>query len=493
VLEDTPKPFQSQAALIDALRDAAELEHQLMVQYLYAGFSLVRAPYGKPDDKPHCTPAQYEAVRRWSSTLFMVARQEMEHLSLANGMLTALRGEPHLARQNITEHGLLSPYFTSAAIAEGDLDARDRIPVPFAYAFTRFDEATMGRFVCGESPPLDQLPPGRDPHWCFFDPVLADKAAEADFAAATEPDIPLGRTHRDLGDIALGDVSTRKEVGAGSVQELYQRIRETFRTLPDLKFDSDPAEVEVPVEYHVFVFPVTDRTSAIEAVDLILEQGEGLEDPWNLDSHFGRFFEMNEELVGMKEVDEDFDPAYPLLDYPDRSKIGDDLTRLVFDATNEAYVTLLFILASLYQNAVPAAKDQYPYLSTALSQNAFAPAMTMILRALVEILVRLPIEDASGKRIGPSFWIPEADLKLLEHPKPKWTRDLSYLMERWDKMTAAIERASTEAGKRVEPEIDQSLHYVYESAYRTGLNIRHTYEEGLYSKFVNIPPEGAKP
>lgn len=480
--DSQPARFTSQCDLIDALRDAAELEHQLMVQYLYAGFSLTRDPYGAATDKRHCTHAQYESVRRWSSTLFMVARQEMEHLSLANGMLTAIGGEPHLARQNITSKALLSPYFTSAALATGAGDAGLRQPRPFPYAFTRFDLSTVQRFVCGESPPLKDVPADRDPYWCFF---------SAPLAAANEPAIPLGRTHRTLGGAALGARSDREDVEAGTVQELYEKIKETFRSLPELRFTGDGApEVEVPVEYNVFVFPVTDRTTAIEAVDLILEQGEGLTDPWNLDSHFRRFFEMREEIDAMTTADEHFDPAYALLAYPDPGKISDAFTHKVFDVTNEAYVTLLVILASLYQNAVPAAQDGYPFLSTALSQNAFAPAMTMILRALNEILVLLPVGGSDpAARIGPNFWIEPDDLALLEHPSPDWTTDLDFLLGRWNRMTAAIGKVADEAPKG---EVAQALRYVYESAFRTGLNIGQTYSNGLYAKFVKIPGQGAQ-
>ena len=79
-----PRPITSKPELIAALQEASEIEQQLMIQYLYAAFSLKK----QPDER--CSAAQYESVRRWGSTILMVARSEMEHLALVNGLLTAL-------------------------------------------------------------------------------------------------------------------------------------------------------------------------------------------------------------------------------------------------------------------------------------------------------------------------------------------------------------------------------------------------------------------
>src|SRR5688572_32774846 len=65
-----------------------KLEHQFMVQYLYAAFSLKK----NPDST--CDAAAFESVRRWASTAYAIARQEMEHLSVVNSILTAIGGPP---------------------------------------------------------------------------------------------------------------------------------------------------------------------------------------------------------------------------------------------------------------------------------------------------------------------------------------------------------------------------------------------------------------
>ncbi|HEX2047287.1 MAG TPA: ferritin-like domain-containing protein, partial [Acidimicrobiales bacterium] len=116
--------IQDRAQLVRALHDAAEIEQQLMCSYLYAAFSMKK----DPDDG--CTPAQLEYVRRWASVLYMVARQEMEHLSLVNGMLTAIGEPPFFSRQNIGPAGLLSPYFSAPVLAAAGHAGPEPVSLP---------------------------------------------------------------------------------------------------------------------------------------------------------------------------------------------------------------------------------------------------------------------------------------------------------------------------------------------------------------------------
>ncbi|HEX2295723.1 MAG TPA: ferritin-like domain-containing protein [Actinomycetota bacterium] len=456
-------PIRTREQLVDALMDAGDVEHQLMVQYLYAGFSLRRDPMpGK------CTPAQYEHVRRWSSTLFMIARQEMEHLSFVNEMLTAIGAPPHFNRENIGKEGLQSPYFSAATLAreasEGDL-----VPISLRYAFNRFSVRTVARFVCGESPPYADLPHGVDPFWCFDCPDAAGFRLEQEDEPKTLP----ARLHADRNE--------HMEIAAGNVQELYEAIADAFRTLDGI-FVTDPAEVEIPVEYNVFVFPVTDRASALAAVDLILKQGEGLGDPWNLDSHFRRFMEIYYEYQRLLTADRGFDPAYKLMTNPLSGDIRDGFVRELFDTANDAYVVLLLMLAGLYARAVPASQDRYPHFATALSQMAFAPAMTMIIRPLNEVLVELPIDRGSEYSVGSSYFIPEGDQALLANPLDAKLGDIRTMLTRWEELTARIARLVAAAP---DPQTRSSLEYIRQTSHRIGLNLRQIYQAGAYPKFVS--------
>ena len=77
--------------LVRLLHDAAEVEHALMLQYLYGTFSL------KPT--PALAGVRGEPVAG-ASSLFGVAIQEMEHLHTVNELLVRLGAAPNLARQD---------------------------------------------------------------------------------------------------------------------------------------------------------------------------------------------------------------------------------------------------------------------------------------------------------------------------------------------------------------------------------------------------------
>lgn len=90
--------------LVRLLRDAAEIEHSLLVQYLFAAFSLK-------------TP-QYALLAGWPSHryggrplhLLGVAIEEMIHMDVVNGLLFALGAAPHLGRQQFPYEQDIYPF-----------------------------------------------------------------------------------------------------------------------------------------------------------------------------------------------------------------------------------------------------------------------------------------------------------------------------------------------------------------------------------------------
>src|SRR5215203_2467294 len=198
-------PIKTKPQLIAHLQEAAEIEQQLMVQYLYAAFSMKK----RPDER--CNAAQFEAVRRWASTLLMVARQEMEHLALVNGLLSAIGAEPYFARENIP---LQSPYYLGAQLGAERGEAAEVQPCDVPFLFERFNLATIGRFVCAESPGYDTLKKSGDPipTWCF--------SAPGEPCPSPARNLKLARTHKAAATSGLLEV----EIHPGSIQELYDQI-----------------------------------------------------------------------------------------------------------------------------------------------------------------------------------------------------------------------------------------------------------------------------
>src|SRR5215212_1620415 len=120
--------IKTRTDLINALRLASELEHQLMCQYLFAAYSLKKHPWEGLD------AVELERVRKWGSYITLIARQEMEHLGLALNLLSAVGGTPSFSRPNMPQR---IDYYGDANIK---------------MTLTRCDTNTIERFQRFEAP-----------------------------------------------------------------------------------------------------------------------------------------------------------------------------------------------------------------------------------------------------------------------------------------------------------------------------------------------------
>ncbi len=112
---EAPFVIEHREALIYMLCEAAELEHGIMCQYLFAAFSL------KESEQEGLTADQVAVAQRWRKQVSHVAIQEMLHLALVHNLLSAIGAAPHLARPNLpapagtTRQGCSSPCCRSAS------------------------------------------------------------------------------------------------------------------------------------------------------------------------------------------------------------------------------------------------------------------------------------------------------------------------------------------------------------------------------------------
>src|SRR5829696_6698215 len=90
--DEAVRAIDTREELINALIEAAELEHGLLIQYLFAAYSLKRRP------SEGISVEQVEQVREWGGAILGVARQEMAHLGTVCNLLTAIGGSPRFGR-----------------------------------------------------------------------------------------------------------------------------------------------------------------------------------------------------------------------------------------------------------------------------------------------------------------------------------------------------------------------------------------------------------
>ena len=389
----------TRAELIDALRVASELEHQLMAQYLFAAYSLKRYTYEGLD------PVLLERVRRWASSITLIARQEMEHLGLALNLLSSIGGTPSFTRPNMPQR---ADYYGQAGIK---------------LELTRSDLDTILRFQRFEAPDelIQNLKPGQPidqskaNEWCDRKPT----ASRADVMNLLET---KGKALKGAPVLSFG---------WQSVQDLYQTIYDGFETLchepcgerglfigkPSVQIFGGPGGRQ-PVgsmddlnQYGVDLIGVTDLASAQQAIRMILEQGEGISVkpsylPW---THFCLFTGIRQD---METYDKDGLAARPVvrnpmtMRYPDVCP-QDEVTLLtnpfsieVAKLFNGSYELMLLMLLYLYSDNVKTQEQV-----NGMMDGAFFPLMTMFVRPLAEILTELPAfkkGDGEGNA-GPGF------------------------------------------------------------------------------------------
>lgn len=192
-------PIQNRDQLCEALARAAELEHLLVCQYLFAAYSLKT----KADD-PSLPPDDQELLRGWRADLSFIARQEMAHLGIVHNLAVAISSPlvsfarpsfPHLWRSGASETKLeLLPFGEEAlerfirlerpfseAIRDTNPTDAGSIYRPILLAFTDLSPAELFGAVAATANAVDdeELIPPRGGHGIYLPPVGSRWAAIA--------------------------------------------------------------------------------------------------------------------------------------------------------------------------------------------------------------------------------------------------------------------------------------------------------------------------
>ncbi len=449
------------------LWEAAVLEHQFMCQYLYAAFSLKRSP------DVTCNAAQFEHVRRWASTLYMIARQEMEHLSIVNSLLTATGLDPCLLRFGFPSQ---SAWFTSDTRSRGRA-ANDPVPCDLPFVLSRFDYRTVCRFACMESPLLGDVP-ARDTPWvlanCFIDGNGQCPCAPGDGAEHVA-------RFQLTGDGVGAPPGT---VEPGTVQELYEAIGAELQRLTALHgeqwvFDGHlSGQSELPSEFDIYLFPICDLSSALAGVRLVKEQGEGIEASAGFTPHFLQFVDMARDYQALLAADPAFDPSVPLPLNPHVGAYANPVARSAAMLFDEGYYLLLQMLTGYYAHYDKKSFGSYPHLAAALEQTTFAPVMTMFVRSLAQVMATLPSGDGTTFA-GPTFFLAVSQLRTLQNPNLAIYTDINHYIRGISSLATGV----YELRALVEPDAAAKLEFIYQTMSRTAGNLGYIYNNGIYSKF----------
>src|SRR5215472_10141366 len=98
---DLPPEFSWHDYAIFLLSTAAEIEHSLMVQYLYAAYSL---------GGPQVPVDQQKEVLSWQQSILGIAKEEMGHFLTVQNVLRLIGGELNLSREDFPWDVPFYPY-----------------------------------------------------------------------------------------------------------------------------------------------------------------------------------------------------------------------------------------------------------------------------------------------------------------------------------------------------------------------------------------------
>jgi CDGSH-type Zn-finger protein/uncharacterized Fe-S cluster protein YjdI len=399
----TSSRFVDREAVLHALYEAAELEHNLMCTYMYAAFSL------KDGTSEGLNPEEADAVARWRRTLIAVSVEEMGHLSAVWNITAALGGSPRFGRTNFPlEMGYL--------------------PASVVVKLAPFTAETLQHFVFLERP---------------------HGSTERD-GAGFSVERPY---ERGVGALQL----TPMGIDYDTVGDFYAALSDALRGLvdrygEDATFSGDPALQLSANELNLMgVKPVICIKTALAAFDAIVLQGEGApQDSTN--SHYQKFVMIRTELQALQQKNPDFHPALPAATNPVLRKPPRPEGRVwletpeavaVVDLANSSYGLMLRLLGYAYNVRGP-----HPEKSLAIDlSTGLMRAMTM----LAERAARLPAGPANpGCNAGMSFTALRDAAPL---PQGRAARRL--FIERFERLSMAADALRSIGDARITAAADQ--------------------------------------
>jgi len=371
---EAPFVIEHREALIYMLCEAAELEHGIMCQYLYAAFSL------KQSQDEGLTAEEEKAVQRWRKQISHVATQEMLHLSLVQNLLSAIGGAPHLSRPNF-------PHPAS------------HYPAGVHLALIPFGDQALRHFMFLERPEGMDLKDA-DGMAAFGRALPAMQAGEI---------VPRGQDFKTVGHLY-------RSIEAG-VAHLAEKHGERWLFVGPPRAQATQQHFGWPE-----LIPVTDVASAQRAIDEILEQGEGPRGEWR-DAHFGQFVAILDEFEQLRAANRAFDPVRPVIPVNVRPAerdvdvplVSDPLAAQVMDLFNVSYEILLTILQRFFAHT-----EETDAQLKALA-DASVNMMFEVIKPLGDLVTTLPAgPEYPGRTAGPSFELFYESDYVLPHRESAW-------------------------------------------------------------------------
>lgn len=388
-----PEEFNGKDFLSYLLSVDAELEHGLMVQYLYAGYSLGGS---------HIPEEYREKVRRWQEIILGIAKEEMGHFISIQNVLRLIGAPLHFDRDDYLW---------------------DCVLYPFPFKFEPLTIESLAKYVYAESP--------KD--WIDSDdPTAREIKAIIDAQAHGDQ---VGKLFEAILKIIDDPLAVPDSVFQAPTYPYQAKFDEWGRGYAGGN-RGNATGGNPHGSPDVLVLPLASRDDARNALQEVAEQGEArLEaDSGGSPSHFDRFLMIYKELREVTgKMPEGWQPSRNMAvnPYTDGSRSsGEDGDRIV----NEEAVLWANLLDARYRLLLAFVRHSF-LLDDGFNQEIVSsPRGTIVnsafgemynIRSITNVLVKTPIKNGSDKMAGPPFSIPYSlDLPMGEHNRWRQHQDI---------------------------------------------------------------------
>lgn len=360
---DVPSAPRDEA--IALMHVGAEVEHALMVQYLYGAYSL---NLDQPDE------AKRTLVSSWRGLIVQIAREEMGHLATVQNMLTLIGGPLCFERE--------------------DYPIIDEELWPFPFELEPLTKTSLGKYVLAESP---------------SDDTLEKLGLRAEIQAIRERVGHSASLSVNRVGLIYDRITTLFTAGPMVQGPVNPSDLHPFIATVDIQAASLPYQADASAwglgQTDILIETAKDRTTALNAIALVAQQGEGSSMPDELmDSHFGKFLSIYRNFPEPG----DWSPSRNAASNPTTNqRVKDPARRIAGEAepwavlANQRYRMLLaFLQHSFHVEGLEGANSP----RGALISWAFGEMYN--LRSLSEILMAMPLAPGSSLRAGPPFEMP---------------------------------------------------------------------------------------
>jgi hypothetical protein len=363
-----PQEFSWHDYAVYLLHVAAEIEHSLMVQYLFAAYSL---------GGPNVPEKERATVLDWQQTILGIAKEEMGHLLTVQNVLRLIGGGLNFDREDFPWD---IPFY------------------PFPFQLEKLSRSSLAKYVFAEAP--DKWP--KD--------ITAKEQKEIEKAVGSDPkSIP----HRvgQLYELMIAVLADKNALSDSCFREETVPFQASWDEWGRGYDGAGRRSASVPYP-NVIVRRVSSRDDAVSILQTIARQGEWPdEDPSGQEqSHFRRFLKIFRAFPAPKE----WSPVWDVATNPQAPGIAVSTAGPIIQDAEASLWSNLFNIR--YRMLLAYLTHSFRLSAEPLEAGAANPRGMIIartfaemyaLRSIAGMLVQLPlVDDSKPERAGPPFQMP---------------------------------------------------------------------------------------